>query len=567
MPAVEGSPTQSRAWALGAVAVAVAAIAFDPTAASASTPKIALALVVALGALAPTLPRLWRDRVAPPSGVLLWLALAGWSLLALAWSPTADPTIPALWLAAGGIALATSGLDPTDRRTFTGRSATLVTAASSLAVLVQWATGAEGIARHGTMGNPNWLGLSLACALPLVLGHAVHRGGFERAAAIAAAALGVAGLVLAQSRVAFVALAVVAVAVAITRSKRPRRALLVGVTLTIVLAIVAARAWAEPLAGRLYLASIGADAWRAAPLFGHGSGAFTSAYLSAQGAALHTLPVDEAARQYLFVTTAHGDWVQLAVEGGLVAIASGLLTVALAITTCRASNAASVGVVALCMLGDAPLRQPAVVLLLALALADTPPLPRKHDRRDPLFALAVTVALACLLPRATTQWLAERTAHPAHDAEPAERLLTLERARRMAPWWSTPAFDAGLTALELGEPERALTAFDEAARAGMIGPTLHVARGNALVVARRHREAISSYEAALRLHPASFRAHANLSEAARLAGDLGKAERHLALARDLQPHHPKLAAIADALRKRVIHEATSAAHDEAGESR
>ncbi|MEQ9320330.1 MAG: O-antigen ligase family protein, partial [Polyangiaceae bacterium] len=540
MRAVERSPTWPT-WTLAAVAVAIAALAFDPMAASAATPKIALAVVVALVVLAPSLPHLFRHRIAPPSGLVPWLALAGWSLLSLAWSPRPDPSIVALWLAAGGIAVATSALeDRAQRRLLTGRVATLVTAGASLVVLAQWATGAEGIACHGAMGNPNWLGLTLACALPLVVGHASHRGGRERIAAIATVALGVAGLVLAESRVAFVALAIVGAAAVVRRSNaRRRRALVLAAIVAVPLAVVAARAWAEPLAGRLWLASVSFDAWRDAPFVGHGSGAFTSAYLAAQAAPLADLPIDEAARRYLFATTAHGDWVQLAVEGGLVAFALGVLPFALAITTAPAASASAVAVVALCMLGDAPLRQPAVVLLLALALADTPPLAHR-DRRDALSFLAVTVVLTCLLPRATTQWHAERAAHAAHDAVPAERLATLERARRMAPWWGAPAFDAGLTLLDLGEPERALAAFDEAARAGMVGPSSYIARGNALVGAGHPAEAVASYQAALHLHPASFRAHANLSEAARLSGDLGMAARHLALARDLQPHHPKL---------------------------
>lgn len=556
------------AWPLVG-AVALAALVFDPSAASAATPKIALAVLVALVALAPLLPHHWRERPSPPAGVMLWLTLCGWMLVTLAWSPHADPTVIALWLAAGGIALSASRLAPSTRRTLTGRCASLVTAAAALAVIGQAVRGAEGIARHGGMGNPNWLGLTLACALPLVVVHAYRARGGERAAAAVTVVLGLVGLIVAESRVALLAIAIVLLAAAIGRlpPSRRARALLLAAIVGVALAFVAAPRWAEPVGGRLWLSSVSLDAWLRAPLLGHGGGAFPEAFLAAQAERLGGLPLERAARDYLFVTTAHGDWLQLAVEGGVVALALGLLAFLVGITTATRGSASAVAVVALCMLGDAPLRQPAVVLILALALSDTRALPRLRDRRDPLLAVTLTVALASLLPQASLQWLAERTAHDARDAEPSDRHDALERARRIAPWWSEPAFDAGLAALDLDQPERALAAFDDAQAAGMVGPALHVARGNALVRAGRPSEAMTSYRAALSLHPASFRAHVNLAEAARLAGDVVLAERHLGLARDLWPHHPKLAVIADALRRTAIHATTEAAHDEPQQSR
>jgi hypothetical protein len=61
---------------------------------------------------------------------------------------------------------------------------------------------------------------------------------------------------------------------------------------------------------------------------------------------------------------------------------------------------------------------------------------------------------------------------------------------------------------------------------------------------------------ALELHPARFAAHANLAEAARRAGELPLAERHLAAAKELQPHHVKLREITERIRRDRIDDAS-----------
>jgi tetratricopeptide (TPR) repeat protein len=76
-----------------------------------------------------------------------------------------------------------------------------------------------------------------------------------------------------------------------------------------------------------------------------------------------------------------------------------------------------------------------------------------------------------------------------------------------------------------------------------------VALGNALTRQGAGEQAIAAYRRALALHPTLFRAHANLAEVLRHHGALDEAARHLEAARQLQPHHPKLAQIAEQLRR------------------
>ena len=76
-----------------------------------------------------------------------------------------------------------------------------------------------------------------------------------------------------------------------------------------------------------------------------------------------------------------------------------------------------------------------------------------------------------------------------------------------------------------------------------------IARGNAELTLGRPAAAVAAYREASRLDPGSFRAHANLVEALTQLGAFEMAEAELALARTLQPHHPKLERMADALHR------------------
>jgi O-antigen ligase len=545
------------------------ALAFDPGAASATTPKVALTIVLALALAALEVPAWWRAETARqlPRGVVMVLALGAWQLVSLAWSPHPDVFAPGLWLAAGGIGLWVAGLDPSARRGLTGRVAVIVLGGASLAAIAQTMSGAPGIARHGLMGNPNWLGLVLAAAAPLALGHAVERRGGERLLSAAALASGLVGLTIAQSRVAMVALVVAALVTAIQwlASRRARLGIAVATAVGAAgLAMISLDGWSA-LQGRLWLARAGLDAWSSAPLIGHGSGGFAQAFLGAQGEHLTTLGLEDASRRFVFVTTAHGDWLQLAIEGGLVALALGAVAWMTSLRDLQRrwpAGAACLGVIALCMLGDAPLSQPAVLLFVGLVVGETRPATEAWTARQPrranaAFVLCALIALASVLPRAATQWVAERLVSSATQS-PQAQLLALQRARAMAPWWGEAALDLGLARARLGDWTGAIHAFDAAADTGLASLALPLARGNALVRAGRSEEAVAAYRHALTIHPASFPARANLAETLRRLGRLEPAAAQLRMARELQPHHPKLAAIGEALRRDAIDSATGA---------
>jgi tetratricopeptide (TPR) repeat protein len=188
-------------------------------------------------------------------------------------------------------------------------------------------------------------------------------------------------------------------------------------------------------------------------------------------------------------------------------------------------------------LGDAPFQQPAVMALLATVLALTPESAAR--RSDRFLGWTAIAAVACALPFGVQSWLGARLVSRARDDLGLDaRIALLEHAARIDPRSGEAALELGLARLEHGSAERAL------ANVGT-----DVAIGNAHMQRGATAEAIAAYRRALGRHPALFRAHANLAEALRAEGELDEAERHLEAARELQPHHPKLAHIAEQLRR------------------
>jgi tetratricopeptide (TPR) repeat protein len=204
-----------------------------------------------------------------------------------------------------------------------------------------------------------------------------------------------------------------------------------------------------------------------------------------------------------------------------------------------------------------------VVLLLALALAATPNLPRL--RRDRFVAPLILAALAAVLPIALGSWLGSREATRARQAPPEERRHALERACRLDPRSGAIAFDLGFAELERGEAAAALAHLARSRRL-LANVGTDVAIGNAELTRGDAAAAVRAYRAALGRHPALFRAHANLAEALRQTGDLDGATRHLALAREIMPHHPKLESIAERLRKARIDRDTEGPAESSEES-
>jgi tetratricopeptide (TPR) repeat protein len=172
-------------------------------------------------------------------------------------------------------------------------------------------------------------------------------------------------------------------------------------------------------------------------------------------------------------------------------------------------------------------------------------------------ALAALAASAILLPTLVRRIGSQ---HALHGAERASDRLDdprplLVRARRIDPTDGEAALGLGLAHLVEREPERALVEL-RVARARFADVGTSVAIGNAELALGRPLAAVASYREALRLDPGSFRARANLVEALRSAGELDSARAELAVARTLQPHHPKLEAIAERLRRSEVDDGT-----------
>jgi tetratricopeptide (TPR) repeat protein len=539
-----------------AVALGLAGAAYDPSA-TAATAKTAVLVVVSLGALALALPAAIRgDRSLSGRAALCFVLLGGWSLASLAWADHPRPDAPLVVGAA--LALVASGMAPAALRRCAGRAAAITAVIGAGAVIGAWLRGARGLELHGWQGNPDWLGLVLAAALPLVVGRVVDLRGeralfarLELGALLVVLVLALGGVVLSSSRTAWIALAGAAIVT------MPGRWRVVGIGGAAVVAIVLWRGGlGEGASGRLWIARVTLDAGARALPFGHGAGDFPFVYLEAQAERLATMSLDEASARWLHAVTAHDDWLELFATGGLPAIlfAAGALGLAfLDLQRSWRAGAACIVVVAIAMAGDAALHQPALVALLGLLLGAS----RRLDPRrgDAALATAIFVALVALLPRAALDWITERRLTRAAALEPSARLVLVTETARAAPHSGEAALALGLARAESGDPAAALPEL-ERARAALPDTAPHLAAGNAYLALGHVNEAIAAFRRALAIHPASFRAHLDLAEAYRRAGDLDAAERHLASARELQPHHPKLEVLAEDLRRARIEAVT-----------
>ncbi|MBM4359964.1 MAG: tetratricopeptide repeat protein, partial [Deltaproteobacteria bacterium] len=278
---------------------------------------------------------------------------------------------------------------------------------------------------------------------------------------------------------------------------------------------------------------------------------FPFAFLETQAGLLRGLSSERAAARFVHAVTPHGDWLGLLATGGPLALALALATLALAHRrSVRPEHRAALLVVGLAALGDDALALVPVSTLLGLLL---PPGagPRRAARRGRLLASLILVgAAALLLPALVRRHASQRLLRLAEaaTAEPGAHRELIDRARRIDPEDGEAALASGLAWLTAREPERAIPELEFASgRLANVGTS--TALGNAHLELGHVGAAIAAYQEATRLDPGSFRAHANLVEARRRAGDLAGAERALVSARQLQPHHPKLERMAEALRR------------------
>jgi tetratricopeptide (TPR) repeat protein len=220
------------------------------------------------------------------------------------------------------------------------------------------------------------------------------------------------------------------------------------------------------------------------------------------------------------------------------------------------AGAAALIALAVCAAGDSPLRQPAVALLLGLVLAGCDP--RREPRKRLHFALraGALVSAALLLAIAVGGWMAARRLTAAKEALPSARRALLASAARLDPRSGEALLERGLLELEEGDAEAATLALRRS-RALVANVGTDVAIGNAEVLRGDHEAAVEAYLAALRRHPGSFRAHANITQALLALGRIDEAERHLAIAAALWPGHPRLGEVAEQIKRARIDRATS----------
>jgi tetratricopeptide (TPR) repeat protein len=571
----------------------VAAVAWDPRA-PAADPKRALGLLVAVAALAVVLTRRGEGKGGGgPRAVMAFVAFVAWSGVTLAWGVPSGARDLGTWVAAAGVAVVAG------RRLVAERAALLAGSGAPGIAVAERLAGARGIFVHGGQGNANWLGLLMAITLPLTVGLALNRARNQRKGAktqrrkdsfpIAFAplrlcafalpsllALQLAGLVLSHSRVAWAASALSLAALVLTAAPARWRAVAAaGLVALAAVPLVLAERDASPARvaegedvpvpiawrGRVWIWRASADAAVASLPAGAGLGGFGHAYLDAQGKRLAAMEPNVASRSFLNATTAHSDWIEVLVDSGPPALA--LLAFAVAWGALGAvrrgwpAGAAALGAFAICAAGDSPLRQPGVAMVLGLVLAGCEEEVGWARLVRPA-RVALLGAAALLLAASVSGWMAARRLTAAREALPDARRALLASAARLDPGDGEVALEQGLLELESGDPEAALAALQRS-RPLLANVGTDVAIGNAEMRLGRPGAALAAYEAALLLHPGSFRAHANAAEPLMALGRLDEAERHLAVAARLWPGNPHLAEMAEQLRRARIEKATGPA--------
>ena len=567
------------ALALGASA---ACLAYDPRAAAAD-PKRALALVVglaAIGALVVDERRPPRPELRLPLASIAAAGFVALALLSAAFGLPSGQLDLAPWLAAAGLAAAAARLGQGGAVRAARLAGAVVGGGASLLAIGAFARGGRGFDLHGGQGNPNWLGLLLAVCLPLTIDAAWSLARARRTRPLAVAATLVlveaVALYLSHSRVAWCATLVALVfAVVVHLRDRARRRLALGAVaaaLALALAVLVAAAAQPParadvdaissdvpagmsIAGRawIYRAALAASG-RALPL-GHGLGRFGHAFLDAQGESLQRLPPAEAARRFVNATTAHNDVLQAAVESGpLAALLLAAAVVAAAVAHLRGGWLAGAAVfvaLGVTMLGDSPLRQPAVVILAALALGA---LPRRGARVRLPFAArrAALVALGALMSWSLTasvrSWIATTVRVAARESAPSARLRELARSASIDRGSGEAWLDLGLAELALGDAEPALRHL-ERSRGLLANVGTDIALGEALLASDDAERALAAYRRALARNPGSARAHAGVAEAQRALGRLDQAEEAATVARNLLPGDARVRALLDRIRE------------------
>ncbi|MEZ4233481.1 MAG: O-antigen ligase family protein [Polyangiaceae bacterium] len=544
--------------------LALALLVWDPHATAQAPKAFAVCAVTLVGAAWCAFRRapLVLPRALAAAGV--WVA---WSCLGLLWGSPSAVCGQGLAMAAFVLALlGRASWSIADLRLGLHGLATFLGVSTSGWALYQYLTGARGSYLHGGMGNPNWLGLLLV--LTLLLGAPGPRAlssGRGRLKAALTLTPQLAVLYLAEARVAWVALCVAVVFAALRfRVASTQRLTPHLVWLCAVAAPVAAwgatpsgsGGWQEALAGRRFI-------WRSAleplalhplqALTGLGSGEFAGAFLEGQGALLAQLGERSAARAFQAVQSAHSDWVQALVEHGLIGWLALVAWFALALRSKPGQGwiLGETAMVALmvCAIADAPLEQPAVLVLALLTTAALGGdafghLPRV--RRFPLWWVALAL-LGVATRLSAGHWLSERAVSAARE-HPERREAELQRAVSLDAYAAQAHFELAVALLDGGQPARSLEHADRSKRlTRSLGAEL--VRAKALSRLGRLRESRQALLDARLLSPGSFRVNLGLAAVELELGELDAADTSWSRAADVLPGDPRLQPLRERLKR------------------
>jgi tetratricopeptide (TPR) repeat protein len=505
------------------LAAGAAGLVYDSDATAAAPKRVALLLL----ALATTVFARGDPR-RPAPAMLAWLGFTGWMACTLAWGTTAGRPEAIGWTAAAALALSALTLPAASVKDAARLAATVLGGGASTWAVLEWLAGARGIRITGGQGNPDWLAIAIAVALPCSL-EWVGRRARRRWPLLLVEML---GLACARSRTAWMAAFVVVLILHGDAWWRtwPRRLVAIAASAS---AFAIAGTW-PALVGRAWIWRWSwAVAVRHLP-FGCGLGGFTNAFAAEQAVALRAMSPALAEHQFVLTPSAHDDWLQALAEGGLPALLLLAAVLGLAVRAhlsegWRAGTATllAIGVAAL---GDSPLRSPAVLAILALVVAACPSPTHPVGWRSPAMLALTAAALACALP----WWWAERLTTQARRADAPTRALLVVRAAALDPGSPSVAFEQGLASIALGNPSAAIPCF-ERARSASWQIAQDVAIGNAWLELGDTTAAADSYARALTLAPGSVRARLSLADARRREGRLEEAAQLLAQARHQRP--------------------------------
>lgn len=315
----------------------------------------------------------------------------------------------------------------------------------------------------------------------------------------------------------------------------------------------------QSLHGRVWIWRSSAIAAKDAMPFGVGLGGFGHAFHDAQGRELSRMTPSAAARTYENATTAHQEYLQIAAESGLLAVVAFACALGFGvIANARRGFHGGAGALLACAitsLGDSPFRQPAVVIICALALGACRAVRHARPRSVPpqralraALVVGLLVASGWALLGSVRSWLSTRMYITSFSLAPDARLRMLDRSARLSPGSGEPLFEKGLLLQAAGDPSAALRALS-AAEARIADPGILAAKGEAFLAVGDGVGCERAYRSLLTWNPGSLRARVGLAEALRREGRLDDAEAEATIAKKLSPGAAQVRELIDTIRE------------------